>query len=123
VTGTTLALKRNGSGVNIFGSLSIRDLLSSRSSASCITNQQDIKSNTENASNTLTTSTAHYNQLQTIIMSANNNNTNSSTLKSYVDSATGAVQNVVGGIIGSRGDEVSITKANPTPRTILVSRH
>jgi hypothetical protein len=40
-------------------------------------------------------------------MSANNNNTNPSTLKSYVDSAAGAVQNVVGGIIGSRGDEVS----------------
>lgn len=40
-------------------------------------------------------------------MSANNNN-NTSTLKSYVDSATGAVQNVVGSIIGSTGDEVSI---------------
>jgi uncharacterized protein YjbJ (UPF0337 family) len=37
-------------------------------------------------------------------MSANNNNT--STLKSYVDSATGAVQNVLGNIVGSTGDEV-----------------
>lgn len=47
-------------------------------------------------------------------MSANNNN-NTSTLKSYVDSATGAVQNVVGSIIGSTGDEVSIhySKAYP----------
>ncbi|KAG7288536.1 hypothetical protein NEMBOFW57_004889 [Staphylotrichum longicolle] len=36
-------------------------------------------------------------------MSAKHNNT--STLKSYVDSATGAVQNVVGSIIGSTGDE------------------
>jgi uncharacterized protein YjbJ (UPF0337 family) len=35
-------------------------------------------------------------------MSANNN----STLKSYVDSATGAVQNVVGNIMGNKGDEV-----------------
>ena len=35
-------------------------------------------------------------------MSANN----SSTLKSYVDSATGAVQNAVGNIIGNRSDEV-----------------
>ena len=43
-------------------------------------------------------------------MSANNNNT--STLKSYVDSATGAVQNVVGSIIGSTGDEVSTTHPN-----------
>jgi len=43
-------------------------------------------------------------------MSANNNN-NSSTLKSYVDSATGAVQNVVGSIIGSTGDEVSTLQA------------
>ncbi|KAL2127022.1 hypothetical protein VTI74DRAFT_11470 [Chaetomium olivicolor] len=40
-------------------------------------------------------------------MSANNNNNsnNPSTLKSYVDSATGAVQNVVGSIIGNTGDE------------------
>jgi hypothetical protein len=45
--------------------------------------------------------------LQPFIMSANNNN-NNSTLKSYVDSATGAVQNVVGSIIGSTGDEVSM---------------
>ncbi|KAJ4306106.1 hypothetical protein N0V88_000902 [Collariella sp. IMI 366227] len=36
-------------------------------------------------------------------MSANNNNT--STLKSYVDSAAGAVQNVVGSVIGSNVDE------------------
>lgn len=31
---------------------------------------------------------------------------NTSTLKSYVDSATGAVQNAVGSIIGSNGDQV-----------------
>lgn len=42
-------------------------------------------------------------------MSANNNNnaTNPpSTLKSYIDSATGAAQNLAGSIIGNRGDEV-----------------
>jgi hypothetical protein len=44
-------------------------------------------------------------------MSANNNNT--STLKSYVDSATGAVQNVVGNLMGSTGDEVSHTHTLP----------
>lgn len=38
-------------------------------------------------------------------MSANNNN--NSTLKSYVDSATGAVQNAFGNLTGSTGDEVS----------------
>ena len=42
-------------------------------------------------------------------MSANNNN--NSTLKSYVDSATGAVQNAFGSVTGSTGDEVS----NPHP--------
>jgi hypothetical protein len=42
-------------------------------------------------------------------MSANNN---TSTLKSYVDSATGAVQNAAGSLFGSTGDEVSI---NATP--------
>lgn len=41
-------------------------------------------------------------------MSGNNSN-NASTLKSYVDSAAGATQNLVGNIIGSRGDEVSIS--------------
>lgn len=40
-------------------------------------------------------------------MSANDNN-NPSTLKSYVDSATGAVQNVLGSVVGSTGDEVSM---------------
>lgn len=44
-------------------------------------------------------------------MSANNN---SSTLKAYVDSATGAVQNTLGSIVGSRGDEVSSIQS---PRT------
>ncbi|KAK4122493.1 hypothetical protein N657DRAFT_647201 [Parathielavia appendiculata] len=41
-------------------------------------------------------------------MSANNNNntTNASTLKSYVDSVTGAVQNAVGNLTDSRRDEV-----------------
>lgn len=39
-------------------------------------------------------------------MSANNNNSNnSSTLKSYVDSATGAVQNALGGLAGNPNDE------------------
>jgi hypothetical protein len=36
------------------------------------------------------------------------NSDNTSTLKSYVDSAVGATQNVVGTIIGSRGDEVNL---------------
>jgi len=40
------------------------------------------------------------------IMSTNDN---TSTLKSYVDSATGYVQNVVGSVIGSTGDQVSTT--------------
>lgn len=31
---------------------------------------------------------------------------NSSTLKSYVDSATGAVQNAIGNLTGSTGDQV-----------------
>lgn len=39
-------------------------------------------------------------------------NDNTSTLKSYVDSATGYVQNAVGNIIGSTGDQVS--RAYPT---------
>lgn len=30
---------------------------------------------------------------------------NSSTLKSYVDSATGAIQNAVGSVLGSSGDQ------------------
>lgn len=33
-------------------------------------------------------------------------NDNTSTLKSYIDSATGAVQNAVGSLIGSTGDQV-----------------
>ncbi|KAK3328314.1 hypothetical protein B0T19DRAFT_424146 [Cercophora scortea] len=37
--------------------------------------------------------------------SNNNNNTTTSTLGSYVDSAVGAAQNLVGSIIGSTGDE------------------
>ncbi|KAK4241649.1 putative cruciform dna recognition protein [Achaetomium macrosporum] len=35
----------------------------------------------------------------------NNNNNNPSTLKSYVDSATGAVQNALGNIVGTPGDQ------------------
>ena len=31
---------------------------------------------------------------------------NTSTLKSYVDSATGAAQNLVGNILGTAGDQV-----------------
>lgn len=54
----------------------------------------------------------------TTTMSANDNN-NTSTLKSYVDSATGAVQNVVGSIIGSTGDEVSTTHPGPHPGGIF----
>lgn len=47
-------------------------------------------------------------------MSANDNtsNQNTSTLKSYVDSATGAVQNLVGNLTGSTGDEVSTLQAS-----------
>lgn len=44
-------------------------------------------------------------------------NTNNSTLKSYVDSATGAVQNVVGNIIGNRGDEVRFLPSTTTTPT------
>jgi hypothetical protein len=33
-------------------------------------------------------------------------NDNTSTLKSYVDSATGYVQNTVGSLLGSNGDQV-----------------
>lgn len=32
-------------------------------------------------------------------------NTNNSTLKSYVDSATGAIQNAFGNVTGNRGDQ------------------
>lgn len=38
-------------------------------------------------------------------------NDNTSTLKSYVDSASGYVQNAVGSIIGSSGDQVSSTES------------
>lgn len=44
-------------------------------------------------------------------MSSNSNN--NSTLKSYVDSATGAVQNTVGNLIGSTGDEVGHSAHEP----------
>lgn len=37
---------------------------------------------------------------------ASNNNNNTSTLQSYVDSAKGAAQNLVGSVIGSSGDQV-----------------
>ena len=33
---------------------------------------------------------------------------NNSTLKSYIDSATGAVQSAVGNIVGNRGDQVRL---------------
>lgn len=36
-------------------------------------------------------------------------NDNTSTLKSYVDSASGYVQNVVGSVLGSSGDQVNET--------------
>lgn len=38
-------------------------------------------------------------------MSSNSNNNNPSTLQSYVDSAKGAAQNLVGSVIGSSGDQ------------------
>lgn len=50
-------------------------------------------------------------------MSANNNNTTNnppSTLKSYVDSAVGATQNLAGSLIGNRNDEVGIP-STPLP--------
>ncbi|KAH8880016.1 hypothetical protein GQ53DRAFT_18602 [Thozetella sp. PMI_491] len=37
-------------------------------------------------------------------MSSNNNNT--STLQSYIDSATGTIQSAVGSLLGSKGDQV-----------------
>lgn len=35
-------------------------------------------------------------------------NDNTSTLKSYIDSASGAVQNAVGNILGTSGDQVGL---------------
>jgi len=48
-------------------------------------------------------------------------NDNTSTLKSYVDSATGYVQNVVGSVIGSSGDQVSRTR--PKASTAATRAH
>lgn len=39
-------------------------------------------------------------------MSGNTTTNSSSTLKAYVDSATGAVQNLVGNVVGSPGEQV-----------------
>lgn len=42
----------------------------------------------------------------TATMSGNTTTNSSSTLKAYVDSATGAVQNLVGNVVGSPGEQV-----------------
>lgn len=44
-------------------------------------------------------------------MSSDNTN-NASTLKSYADSVAGATQNILGNIVGSRSDEVSLFPSN-----------
>jgi hypothetical protein len=52
-------------------------------------------------------------------------NDNTSTLKSYVDSATGYVQNVVGSVMGSSGDQVGISrnslKRNEPPLLTIIT--
>ena len=45
----------------------------------------------------------------------------SSTLKSYVDSATGTVQSTLGSLTGNTGDQVSLTVFHPLLRFRLVA--